>query len=334
MFHLFRNALMTTRSKPSIDTSLLQRKKIRGDKLEAQCPACAAAGADNTGNHFFLNQSSGKFGCVANEGDHQHRQEIFALVGIKEERREFTAKERREYGRSKRKEKKAEEARQALSEQAQKGVLVIRRKYAWSLSDVFYGSPIKLDDPLVIHDPRYLIKTLFKPSDTVWTGETWQSAEHGHNRFRTALQWQQADVGEVGPMTAPATWKENIINRNGENFTSSPFHVLDFDELDGKKPTTEAEKAALVAHALAATNFLVKKHNAKLAAIVHTGNKSLHVWIESESINAEELQNVREILGIDKGLIGHPHHPCRLSGQIHEKSGETSRVLWLRENTW
>ena len=57
------------------------RENRRGDII-ARCPACAASGGDRNCNHLIIYQD-GKFGCVACPGDHEHRQEIFRLVGKK-----------------------------------------------------------------------------------------------------------------------------------------------------------------------------------------------------------------------------------------------------------
>ena len=57
------------------------KKVVQKDgKIEAQCPACAAAGADSTGNHLAV-FPDGKFGCVAHPDDEAHRKAIFKLVG-------------------------------------------------------------------------------------------------------------------------------------------------------------------------------------------------------------------------------------------------------------
>jgi len=57
------------------------KKMVQKDgKIEAQCPACAAAGADAKGNHFVV-FPDGKFGCVANQDDKEHNKLILKLVG-------------------------------------------------------------------------------------------------------------------------------------------------------------------------------------------------------------------------------------------------------------
>ena len=67
------------------DKTVLNLKKLKkvvqkDGKIEAQCPACAAAGADSTGNHLVV-YPDGKYGCVANPDDDEHRKRIFKLVG-------------------------------------------------------------------------------------------------------------------------------------------------------------------------------------------------------------------------------------------------------------
>ena len=50
--------------------NLKKLKKVvqKDGKFEAQCPACATAGADSTGNHLVV-YPNGKYGCVANPGE-------------------------------------------------------------------------------------------------------------------------------------------------------------------------------------------------------------------------------------------------------------------------
>ena len=46
----------------------------------AQCPACAEAGQDKTGEHLRI-YPDGRFGCCVYPKDREHRKRIFALVG-------------------------------------------------------------------------------------------------------------------------------------------------------------------------------------------------------------------------------------------------------------
>lgn len=65
----------------SLDRAKLQ--KVRGlanGGLQAQCPACAEAGADRAGEHLRI-YPDGKFGCCVHPGNSSHRRRIFALAG-------------------------------------------------------------------------------------------------------------------------------------------------------------------------------------------------------------------------------------------------------------
>lgn len=68
-----------------IRVELLEQAKFAGSgSIIAKCPACAAVGADNQGNHLKV-YKDGRFCCVVNPGPAGkfHRQEIFRLVGDK-----------------------------------------------------------------------------------------------------------------------------------------------------------------------------------------------------------------------------------------------------------
>ena len=66
-----------------LDLSRLQHVQHRGEKLVAQCPACAADGGDASGEHF-VRFTNGGWGCVAFPGNREHRRRIAALLGSAE----------------------------------------------------------------------------------------------------------------------------------------------------------------------------------------------------------------------------------------------------------
>jgi hypothetical protein len=66
----------------ALDTAKLRNVRISPGKTIAQCPACAEAGMDDSGEHLIIN-SAGSFGCVLNAGEDgkAHRARIFELAG-------------------------------------------------------------------------------------------------------------------------------------------------------------------------------------------------------------------------------------------------------------
>lgn len=314
----------------SIDTTRIEKARKTDTTITGRCPACAASGGDRRGVHFFLNLTDGKFGCSAHQGDSEHRREIFRLVGIKGERQTDHARDR-QLRESQRRARQEAEARQRLVQTAKAKREEIVERWRWDKADLWESSPQRIDQPLVESDPRWLIQSLFAPGDVVWTGEVFQSGSRHAARWRTAVEWMRAPEDEAGPMIAPAIWKPGTSNRTSENVLSAPFTVLDFDEIDGRKPETPAEIAAHVAASLAIVRWLREGMRWKLAAIVWTGSKSIHGWFRNPGPAA--LQSLRDAagpLGIDAGLIGRGEHPCRLPGQRHSKTGNLSRCLWLQ----
>lgn len=72
----------SSRYRSGLDVSRLANPKKRGGKIVAQCPACALAGADTSGEHLVVfDDGYGKWGCVAFPGDKEHRRQIANVVG-------------------------------------------------------------------------------------------------------------------------------------------------------------------------------------------------------------------------------------------------------------
>ncbi|BCU76555.1 hypothetical protein llg_12700 [Luteolibacter sp. LG18] len=132
-------------------------------------------------------------------------------------------------------------------------------------------------------------------------------------------------------MTTPAHWAPGTVSRTTANVVSSPYTVLDFDGLDGIHPVTPAEHEAHLHHSLAIIRFLRREMGLTLAAILHTGGKSLHAWFDTPPPPVlASLKDHAPLLGLDAGLIAQPAHPCRLPGHKHHKTGRVGEVLWLR----
>jgi hypothetical protein len=65
----------------ALDIAKLENvKRKTDDKLTARCPACAAQGDDNKGEHLVV-FPDGRYGCVVNPGDKGHSKIIFELAG-------------------------------------------------------------------------------------------------------------------------------------------------------------------------------------------------------------------------------------------------------------
>lgn len=310
----------------SIDITRLEKLRERGDKLQARCPACAAEGGDRSGEHLFANLESGAWGCAARPGDREHRQVIWAMVGIRGER----APEGRESRDVRRRARAEAEERSKLTQAASTNRRAIVERWAWDEYALWENSPQRIDQPLVQFDARHFLSSLFPMDASIWTGEVHHSGTAHADRWRTVSDWQHQPERKVGPMVTPAVWKPGTTTRTSANVLAAPFVVLDFDGFDGTKPAPDEIDEHLDA-ARAITRWLREGLGWRLAAIVHTGHKSLHCWFNHPGPAAiASLRSTAAALGIDAGLIGHPEHPARLPGQHHRKTGQRSRVTWLQ----
>ncbi len=310
---------MNATASESLNLDLLENVRHLPGKIVARCPACAEDDHDHTGNHLVIFDKV-KFTCIADES---HRRRVWELVGIRQDLDPIEREQRRqEFIRRKREDRELERRRQA----AQSALPALVRKWNWHPDDVESDSPKR-----PCNDPRAFIACLFQPEAVVWTGQVTESGINHADRWRTPSDWLSAFVEEVGPMVTPSTWKTGITSRKQENIASAPYVILDFDGPKGWKPCDQADLDRHIAESLAIARWLKDDRRWSLAAIVHTGNKSIHAWFyhPGDALVAS-LRESLDTLGIDKSLIGHPEHPARLPGQVHAKSGKMSRVLWLR----
>ena len=317
-------------SQSHIDISRLERVRRSGEKTVARCPACAEGGGDRRGGHLVI-LPNGKFACAAYPGDSEHRRRIFALAGVAGERDPARERQWRE--------KRAAERQTALRDQClaatarEKRAAIIAR-HPWDSADVWDDSPQRIDSPLVEHDPRHFLASLFSPDALLWTGNVYETGQYGRHsdRWRSCAGWQALpSEARVGPMTTPAIWQPGTISRSAGQVLSAPYTVLDFDGIDGLKPETPELLRKHLADCLALIRWFREGLSWQLAAIVWTGGKSLHAWFRSLGKEALESLGAAALpFGLDSGLIGRPEHPCRLPGHPHAKTGERSRVLWLQ----
>jgi hypothetical protein len=308
-----------------LDLSKLEKvRRHPGGKLTARCPACGEFGADRKGDHLVV-FPTGEYGCVATSGDLDHSRRIASLIGIRGESRPLPSRFSRP---SRLFTSDPDSAKTALSRSAQCHRELLISHWQWPEEEVWHDSPLHPD--ATVDDPRVFLASLFSPHDLLWTGTVTQSGERYRDRWRILSDWFETPVDELGPMTTPATWLPGTFRRAQNNVEATPYLVLDFDGPVGWRPRDAAEIRRHRTDSLALIRWLREGLGWKLAAILHTGSRSLHAWFHHPGQDPmQSLRDASHPFGIDTGLIGHPEHPCRLPGQRHEKTGGTSRVLWL-----
>lgn len=179
-------------------------------------------------------------------------------------------------------------------------------------------------------DSRLFIESLFHPDDIIWMGETYESGEQRHSEnFRPTSKWFEQDY--LPPRVSAGTFHEGAFSRCSGNVNSTPFIVIESDELIGTKPTSPEEREQNKALSFALFFYCQEKLGLHPRAVIDTGNKSLHLWFDSpppDELSA--LLKLAEGLRIDKGLLkGCSFSPLRLPGTIHEKTNNPAELRFI-----
>lgn len=315
-----------------LDLNLLENIRHRGDDVISGCPACQEIGKDTARDNLRI-YNGGPYICIAYPKEREHNRRIFALVGVRGEKA-LDPVAKRQWRERRARQRQRERDASVLKETVTAHREQIIARWEWDRTDVWESSPQRIDCPLVEFDPRHFLASLFSDAAVVWTGECHETGQNGihASHWKTVADWQHAP--RVGSMTAPSTWKPATTSRTRSNVQDPKYVTLDFDGIDGMKPEGQKAIDEHIRESLALIRWIREGLCWDLAAILFTGGVSLHAWFRIPPADVlDSLKNAAKTLGIDKGLIGQPEHPCRLPGQRHAKTGKLSRALWLQTPT-
>jgi len=200
-------------------------------------------------------------------------------------------------------------------------------------ADFWHDSPVILDFP-VAGDAHLMVRGLYRPEDVLWIGGQFDSGKPQHEaNFRTTTEWIELET--LPPRIASGTFKQGSISRSDSNLISSPFIVIESDDLIGHKPDDDVEREWN--KRLCAALILLCRDRLKLSlrAVIDTGGKSLHGWFDRPSPDAvEALMSIAQGLAIDDAVVTRASNPLRLPGCIHQKTSKPARLLYLNAKTF
>ena len=324
-----------------LDITRLENVCRRGDKITAACPACRAEGSDKKGDHLFYNEKTEVYGCAKYQGDSEHRKAIWAHVGIPNHR-EYTPEEKRRWKMAKSKREvqdrldvmKTQKLNKLEAQKIAQSLELFRRIKTKHFTDcwrsmIHEGSPLQFD----IEDPRNaaeLIHHLFEPNDFIWNGGLASSGSPSHAaNFLTAVELLKKSC--IGDRITGSTFKTNIPrlhNRAKEHIDRRLFILVESDDLIGKKPENKAEAEENKALSACLFPFLTML-NVTIRAVIDSGGKSLHFWVDYSEHNEALLLKLAEGLHLDRLVIANGAAPLRLPGCIHEKTMKPANLIYL-----
>ena len=199
---------------------------------------------------------------------------------------------------------------------------------AWH-ADFWHASEIILP-PCHREQAELFTRHLFAPEDTLWMGDEYDSGKPHHAaHFRLRDEWL-AEI-EIPPRISAGTFRPGSISRSAGSLATTPFIVIESDDLIGRKPTTDAEREENRMQCAALLNFMQDRFKLTLRAVIDTGGKSLHGYFDRPSPAAiEALEEIAEALAIDGQVITRAHNPLRLPGCIHSTTGQSARLCYLK----
>jgi hypothetical protein len=178
--------------------------------------------------------------------------------------------------------------------------------------------------------PHDFLLSMFKPDDILWLGLPKDSgrAEHADN-FRTCSEWLKLDV--LPQRIAAGTFKPGSNSRSMDSVNSTPFIVIESDDLIGHKPSTPEERERNKSLSSALIGYAQDKLGLTLRAVIDTGNKSLHAWFDRPPQAAlDAIKRMAAGLHIDSAILDRCQAaPLRMPHCVHEKTNKTARLLYL-----
>jgi hypothetical protein len=289
-----------------LDLARLPKKKDRGGKIVAQCPACAELGRDSAGEHLAV-FADGRFACAAHAGDHAHRQRIFEMIGRTE--RQLSSGP----------------ALAVTPRPAPKPVDLLARikaDFPASVADLWESSPVRCDEDL--EDAKAFLR-LFPLPGILWIApDIFQSGKPEHARFfRTRAEWEAETFIAHGTRIAPAAFSPGAYGRSRENVAEHLFAVIESDEIgDGKLYASKDDFCTLI-------RWLREACGWHLAAVVDSGGKSLHAWFRHPGqADTTHLAEHAAALGLDR-KFSEPAQPWRLPGPRRENAETRQELVYL-----
>jgi hypothetical protein len=287
-------------------TTVSQAERRVNGKITMPCPACREAGKDTAGDNLTV-FPSGKFHCIAAGKDKAHNRRIIELMPELGSAKPFPS---------------SGPCLAARPRSAPKPVDLLSRikaGYPATVADLWESSPVRCDDDL---DDAKVFLQLFPSRGILWISpDIFQSGKPEHARFfRTREQWEAETFTTPGTRIAPASFKAGSYSRNRESVADHLFAVVESDEIgEGKLYASKDEFCSLI-------RWLREACSWHLAAVVDSGNRSLHAWFRHPgSVDMRRLAEHSTALGLD-AKFAEPSQPWRLPG-VRRENSEQSQIL-------
>ena len=180
-------------------------------------------------------------------------------------------------------------------------------------SELFRRSPTSLEGVLDGDLWRQFLR-LFAVEDIVWIGGIRDSGDPTHAvHFKPVRDW--LDCRECpGSRITPSTFRPGSFSRSKESVACRRFYVVESDTL------AKRAQCAVIRYAM---------QFSRLRAIVYSGNRSLHAWLEIPTpADERDLALILPQLGTDPAGF-RPNQPFRMPGVKREDCESWTDLVYL-----
>ena len=278
------------------------------EKTTMPCIACREAGSDKSGNHLAIFQS-GKFACAVHPGDKAHNRRIIELMpelGSKDSLPTSGPCVVRPIPKPKRLDLLAR----------------IKADFPACVANLLADSPDCCDESL---DAAKAFLRMFPADAVLWIApDVYQTGKPEHAvYFRTRAEWEEETFTAPGMRIAPCSFKPGSFSRGADNVEKHLFAVVESDEIgEGKLYADKDAFCSLIVWLRHACGW-------ELAAVVDSGNRSLHAWFRHPGTrDIAQLAEHAGTLGLDKKL-SEPSQPWRLPGVARENAPTRQQLVFL-----
>ena len=172
------------------------------------------------------------------------------------------------------------------------------------------------------HQWRAFLNHLFEPDDNLWHGEPFQSG-HADNVMQFDVAGRLATCPPSAQFIAPNPFQPDTYARKTENLSDRKYFVVECDTASENPEENRLRCGAVFRYAERVQPLM------RLAAVVDSGNKSLHGWFEYP---CEEVYSwakaVLPALGADPATM-RLAQPVRAPGAFRD-NGAVQHLLWLK----
>ena len=214
--------------------------------------------------------------------------------------------------------------RYALEERAKASLPQVLKEFAWDIQfprNCFHDPDRQKED---------FIKwsLLFKPTDTIWIGNTEDSGMFFNRKnFRPRSEITFEIAQSLGNYTTASTYQYGTYSRANVNIKSTPFLIVEGDQVLGV-PVTEEDKMKNKLACAAIFRWMSESLKLNLRAVVDSGNKSLHGWFDMPNPDTfAELKVVLPAMGCDRAMFK-PAQPARIPG-VERENGNLQSLLYF-----